>query len=91
MENIDLIVLTAIISVLFLVFIIATFREFSESNKTPFKGGKEKGIRADMIQFVGRIFTDEKIDPKEKRELLSIVKKTLSEMESNEESDNTQV
>ena len=91
MENVDLIVLTAIISVLFLVFIIATFREFSESNKTPFQGGKEKGIRADMIQFVGRIFTDEQIDPKEKRELLNIVKKTLSEMESNEESDNSTI
>jgi hypothetical protein len=46
MENLDIILLTAVVSVLFLVFIIASYREFSIMGKSGFKGGKEKGPRA---------------------------------------------
>ena len=38
MENLDIILLSAVVSVLFLVFIIATYREFSVMGKSEFKG-----------------------------------------------------
>jgi hypothetical protein len=48
-----------------------------EDAKKPFKGGKERGPRADMMEFVGRIFSDEQIEPGEKKELLNIIKKKI--------------
>jgi hypothetical protein len=81
MENLDLIILTTIIVILFIVFILATFKEIMEDTKNPYKGGKERGPRADMMEFVGRIFSDEHIDPKEKKELLNIIKKKIDDIE----------
>jgi hypothetical protein len=78
-ENLDIILLTTVVSVLFLVFIIATFREFSAMCKVEFKGNKEKGPRAEMVQFLQKVFTDENIEPGKKKELLSIIKKTFDE------------
>jgi hypothetical protein len=87
MENLDIILLTAVVSVLFLVFFIATYREFSVMGKSEFKGGKEKGPRAEMVQFLQKIFTDETIEPDKRKELLSIIKKTFDEMDSGEKLD----
>ncbi len=81
MENLDLIILTTIVVILFMVFILATFKEFMEDAKNPYKAGKERGPRADMMDFVGRIFSDERIEPKEKKELLNIIKKKIDEIE----------
>jgi hypothetical protein len=38
MEQLDLIILTSIIAVAFIVFIAATLREFSSMDKNPFDG-----------------------------------------------------
>jgi hypothetical protein len=84
MENLDLIILTTIVVILFMVFILATFKEFMEDAKNPYKGGKEKGPRADMIEFVGRIFSDDRIEPTEKKELLNIIKKRIDDIEVDE-------
>jgi hypothetical protein len=84
MENLDLIILTTIVVILFMVFILATFKEFMEDAKNPYKGGKERGPRADMIEFVGRIFSDESIEPKEKKELLNIIKKKIDAIEEDD-------
>lgn len=82
-ENLDIIILTVIIALLFIIFILATVKEFAESTKKPFQGGKERGIRADLIEFVGRIFTDKSIEPSEKKELLSLMRKKLKDIEEN--------
>ena len=81
MENLDLIILTTIVVILFMVFILATFKEFMEDAKKPFKGGRERGPRADMIEFVGRIFSDDRIESKEKKELLNIIKGKIDDLE----------
>ena len=82
MENLDIIVLTSVISVLFIVFIIATYREFTTMGKTEFKGGKETGPRANLMFFIGKLFTDERIDKKQRIQLLNIVKETIEVMEA---------
>ena len=64
-----------------MVFILATFREIMEDAKKPFKGGKERGPRADMMEFVGSIFSDEQIEPGEKKELLNIIKKKIDQID----------
>jgi len=84
MENLDLIILTSVISVLFLVFILATYREFTIMGKNDFKGGKERGPRADFLYFIGKLFTDDRIDKKQRIQLLDIVKETIAKMETDE-------
>lgn len=85
MENLDLIILTTIVVILFMVFILATFKEMMEAEKTPHKGGKERGPRADLIEFVGRIFSDDHIEPREKKELLNIIKKKIDDIETEDD------
>jgi hypothetical protein len=84
MENLDIILLTTVVVILFLVFILATFKEIVEEAKNPNKSGKERGPRADMMEFVGRLFSDDSIEPTEKKELLNIIKKSIDNIESNE-------
>lgn len=84
MENLDLIILTTIVVILFMVFIIATFKEILEDAKKPFKGGEEGGPRAEMIKFVGKLFSDERMEPQEKKELLTIIKKSIEEINVDE-------
>jgi hypothetical protein len=84
MENLDLIILTTIVVILFMVFILATLKEFAEEVKKPFQGGKERGPRADMMEFVGRLFSDDRIEAKEKKELLNIIKEKIDDMEVDE-------
>lgn len=90
MENLDLIILTTIVVILFMVFILATFKEFMEDAKKPFKGGKERGPRADMIEFVGSIFSDDRIEPRDKKELLNIIKKKIDALEVDENKTSSQ-
>jgi len=80
-ENLDIIILTTIVSILFMVFILATFKEIIEETKKPFAGGKERGPRADMIEFVGKLFSDETIESSDKKELLNIIKKKIGDLE----------
>ncbi|MBM3416879.1 MAG: hypothetical protein FJY20_10670 [Bacteroidetes bacterium] len=82
MENTAIIILTIIVSLLFMAFIIGTYREFSLMNNTAFSGGEEKGPRAVMVQFLQKIFTDENIEPGKKNELLDIMKKTFDDMDT---------
>ena len=84
MENLDIILLSTVVSVLFLVFITATYREFAEMGKTQYKGSIEKGPRAEMMRFIGKIFSDDSIEPKEKEKLLAIIKKSLDQLQTDE-------
>ncbi len=81
MENLDIILLTTVVVVLFLVFIIVTIKEINEDVKKGFKGGKETGPRADMMEFVGKFFSDDNIEPARKKELLNIIKRKIDDVE----------
>lgn len=81
-ENFDILLLTTIIALLFVIFIVATIKEMAEARKKPFKGGKEKSIRAVMIENIGKIFTDENIEPKEKQKLMELMKKSMGDIET---------
>jgi hypothetical protein len=82
MENLDIIILTTVVVILFMVFILATFKEFAEDARKGFSGGKERGPRADMMEFIGKIFTDKRIDPQEKDEIATFIRKKMDDYES---------
>ncbi len=85
MENTDIIVLTAIVVVLFLIFIIATLREFSREGDIDFNGAIEGGPRANLIRYIGRIFNDEKIEPMAKITIIDAVRRAIEDLTPEEE------
>ncbi len=84
-NNTDLIVLTSIIIVLFIVFIIATVRELNHVSTTPFVEKEEGGPRAEMLRFIGKLFTDDRIDAGKKITFLDAVKPIIEDLQREED------
>jgi hypothetical protein len=82
----DIILLSSIVVTLFAVFGIATYREMMHMAKTPYKYVKETGPRADMVNFVGRLFDNEvaskKMTFKQKDLVYKAMHRTMADMES---------
>lgn len=82
MENLDIIVLSSIVTTLFAVFIGYTIKELIHASKNP--DPIESSPRANMIKFVGKLF-DSPFEPKtieEKKIIYKNVQKVISDMES---------
>jgi len=84
MENLDIIILSSILTTLFAVFIGYTVKELIKSSKNP-TPQQESGPRADLVKFMGRLFdspvlTDE--DANKKIILYKGIQKTIADMES---------
>ena len=84
-NNTDIIVLTSIIIVLFIVFIIATVRELNHISTTPFVEKEEGGPRAEMLRFIGKLFTDDRIDAGKKITFLDAVKPIIEDLQREED------
>ena len=84
MENLDIIILSSILSSLFLVFVVVVYRELSKVEPV-YTPSIEKGPRADFIRFVGSIFdqNSKKVSLKERVLVYKQVKRTISDMETN--------
>ena len=86
MENyIDIIALTSVIIVLFLVFIIATVRELNTVNTTKFVEKPEGGPRAEMLRLVGKLFTDDRINADKKMTFMNAIKPIMEDLQKEEE------
>jgi len=81
MENLDIVILTAVLSTLFIVFGIWTYRELSSFDKKNHSDMKDGGPRVSLMKFMQRLF-DEDVSGKEKRVIYKAVKRTISDMES---------
>jgi len=84
MENLDIIILTSILSTLFLVFGIVIYKELKNIPEQT-NNLYETGPRANMIRYVGSIFDTElknKMTNKEKQTVYKAFKRTISDMES---------
>jgi hypothetical protein len=55
MENLDLIIFTIILVVLFIIFGIATLAEFSRMSNDKFDKDKDKGGVMNLKNFIGKI------------------------------------
>lgn len=82
MENLDIFILTSIVATLFVVFFIAVYREFSSMANTPYKHTKESGPRADMVNFLGKLFEDDSTTKKDKKIIYKAMNRTIADMES---------
>jgi hypothetical protein len=82
----DIILLSTVVVTLFVVFGIATYREFTYMASEDYKPGKESGPRADMVNFVGRLFDNEvaskKMTFKQKDIVYKAMHRTIADMES---------
>ena len=91
MENLDIIILTSVVSTLFIVFGILMYREFSniEKNGYQYDPNAKKYGRDALFDMMARLFEDEhvtkarkKISKKEKEIVYKAVARTISDMES---------
>ena len=79
-NNTDIFVLTSIMIVLFLVFIIATIREVNTISTSQYVEKEEGGPRAEMIRFIGKLFTYDSIDAAKKIRFVSEFKPMIDDL-----------
>ena len=87
MENTDIIVLTSIVIVLFLVFIIATVREFGELTNKDYTDTDKTKYQVDFVKSVGSIFTDDSVDIRKKIKIIDSIKSALEDSLDEEKKD----
>lgn len=56
MENLDLIIFTAVLVVLFILFGIATYQQFVRMEKQAFNSTSEKGGAESFLNFFSKMF-----------------------------------
>lgn len=86
MENLDIIILSSIVTTLFAVFIGLTIKELMSVRNQPIsQASQESGPRAEMIKFIGRLFDSPALtreDANKKIDVYKTVSKTIADMES---------
>jgi len=81
MENLDIIILTTILSTLFVVFGVLMYKELSSVDENTYKTAKEGGPRVYLMKMMARLFDDE-LPVNERKVIYKAVKRTMSDMES---------
>ena len=56
MENLDLLIFTSILIILFILFGIATYRQFTRMEKESFNSESEKGGAENFLKFLSKLF-----------------------------------
>lgn len=78
----DIILLTTIISTLFVVFGIAVYREFNVMETKPYKFQKEGGPRAGLVDLVEKLTIDKKLPKAQKEIIYNAMHRNIADMES---------
>lgn len=81
MDN-EIVLLTSIVVTLFVVFGITMYREFKVMADTKYKYTKEAGPRAGLVNFVGNLANDKKLNKKEKYTVYNAMQRNIADMES---------
>jgi hypothetical protein len=84
-NNTDIIVLTSVIIVLFIVFIIATVREFNTMSTTKYVDRVEGEPSTNLLRLIGRLFADDKIDDNKKIIFMNAVNPIIEELLQDED------
>lgn len=82
MENLDIYILTTIVSTLFVVFIVLIYREIKTIDENSYKHEKEGGPRVALFNLMARLFEDETIPKKERKKVYKAMYRTVADMES---------
>jgi len=81
MDNLEIIILSTIVSTLFVVFGVLMYKELSSVDENTYKTSKDGGPRVYLMKMMGRLFDDE-IPAKERKIIYKAVKRTMADMES---------
>jgi hypothetical protein len=84
MENLDIILLTAVVAVAFLVFIVTTLKEFTKMETETYTDVKTKPSygRDALFDLLQKLFDDESIPKTDKKTILKTIGRTMADMES---------
>ena len=84
MENLDIIILTTIVSTLFLVFFVLMYKEFSkmEREEYTYKPDVKRYGRDGIYNLLERLFDDDLQTKSQKVKLFKTIDRTISDMES---------
>jgi hypothetical protein len=81
MDNLEIIILSTIVSTLFVVFGVLMYKELSSVDENTYKTSKDGGPRVYLMKMMGRLFDDE-IPVNERKIIYKAVKRTMADMES---------
>ena len=84
MENLDVIILSAFVTIGFLIFIVGCFREFSKMEKEEYTytSTRKKFGRDAVYDMMERLFDDTKQTKEDKVKLIKTLDRTIADMES---------
>lgn len=84
MDNLDIIILTTVISTLFVVFFVAMYKELSRVEKEGWKNdpNEKKYGREALFVLMAKLFDDEQVPKKNKKTIHKAITRTISDMES---------
>ncbi len=80
MENLDIIILTSMLSILFIVFGVFSYREISKIDFNSFKNNE--GTKVSFIKIMSEMFGKKSIPNEEKEIIYKAIQRTISDMES---------
>jgi hypothetical protein len=83
MENLDVIILTILVVVSFVVFIATSVKEFGRMEEKPYKFEKASGFtRAALFNALSSLFTEEDLPEQTRNRIKNNLKRTISDMET---------
>lgn len=84
MENIDIIILTSIVAIAFVVFIVTSIREFikMEFNEYQYNPNQKKYGRDALFDLLEKLFNDDTISKDSKKEIIKTLERNISDMET---------
>jgi hypothetical protein len=84
MENLDVIILSAFVTIGFLIFIVGCLREFSKMEKEEYTytSTRKKFGRDAVYDMMERLFDDTKQTKEDKVKLIKTLDRTIADMES---------
>lgn len=83
MENLDVIILTIMVAISFVVFIAGSLKEFARTLDKPYQYEKASGFnRATLFNSLSSLFDDDEIPEKSRKKLKGALERTISDMET---------
>jgi len=82
MDNIGILILSIFVMIAFVVFIVASIKEISKMEKEGYQYKKPVFGRDALYNILEKLFNDDKLSKKEKKNLLKTIDRTISDMES---------
>jgi hypothetical protein len=81
MENIDVIILTSLVIIAFVIFIISTLKEINRMAKEPYEFEKATGFsRPALFNVLTALFEDDEMQEADKERFRNTLKRSISDM-----------